>query len=176
MPMPRQSARRCGQRAGLTLLELLVSMTASTALIAGLSSALFIATRMIEPPQRPNHETAESARECEQLLQELRYITSIESVGENLLDIEVPDRDEDGISEYVRIQWSGVAGESLMWTMNDEPSIPIVNDVHDWQLSTQLADTGEVVSIGMRLQVGSHSVGEVWSTIDLPNRPRIVSN
>ena len=161
---------------GFTLLELIVSMLASTALVAGLSSTLFVATQIVDPPQSPNTSTANASMDLEQILQDLRYATQVYELSSHRLDVEVPDRDGDGSAERIRMVWSGELGDPVTWELNSEPAIPIVQDVHNWSVTRRMLGTGEIVLLEMDLQVGLGAAGQVQSQIDLPNRPEIVEN
>lgn len=172
--MRQQQVIHCeGIRSGLTLLELMVSMLASTALVAGLSSTLFVATQIVDPPSRPDRVTAQASLEVDRLLQDLRYATLIHEMDDRTVDIDVADRDSDGLSERIRIVWSGVAGDPITRSINGDSAVPLVQNVFEMQMTSQATDSGEIVSLGMRLQIGPSSTGLVQSRIDLPNRPYV---
>ncbi|WP_166830995.1 hypothetical protein [Thalassoroseus pseudoceratinae] len=174
--VPKEFSARRDWPTGFTLLELIVSMLASTALVAGLSSTLFVATQIVDPPKSPNAATANAFMDLERILQDLRYAIRVHELSSHRLDVEVPDRDGDGSTERVRLVWSGGSGDPVTWEWNDEPAIPIVQDVHNWGVTRRMLETGEIVLLEMDLQVGSASYGRVQSQIDLPNRPEMVAN
>ncbi len=158
---------------GFTLLELLVSLLASTALIVGLSSSLFIATQIVTPPTRSDRVAAQSSMEIEQLLQDLRYASLVHELSDRVIDVNVADRDSDDHPERIRISWSGVAGAPVIRQVNDDEGIVLMQNVHVWDVDSQALESSEVVSIGVTLQVGASSEGLVRSRIDLPNRPTL---
>lgn len=126
---------RMQKRAAFTLAETIVSAVALSLLMAGMGSAILIASRSI-PELGPQGESRLTAvnRNAQTLLDELRTARWIKSASTDDLHFSVPDRDGDGEPESIQYTWSGTAGDPLKRSYNGETSVEVLSDVTDYSL------------------------------------------
>ena len=58
----------------------------------------------------------------------------------NAITLSVPDRDADGVSEDIRYSWSGTAGASIYRQYNAQTALPVLDNVHVFQLGYDLVN------------------------------------
>ncbi|MCA9048510.1 MAG: prepilin-type N-terminal cleavage/methylation domain-containing protein [Planctomycetaceae bacterium] len=104
--------RAFADRHGYTLIELSVSLVASSLLLAGLGSAVVITSRAINP-----HHTQRSVLECAEASQllgdELQSAVHVLEQDDSLVEFAVADRNADGIPDRIRYEWKSASGELL---------------------------------------------------------------
>jgi hypothetical protein len=127
------------RRFGHSLMELVVAMVASAALLAGLGSVMMIARQTALSPSAGEHRVL-SAQVVSSMADELRYATLILQRTPRMLEFVVADRDGDGAAERIRYDWSGVSGSSLEKTVNGEDPIVVLANVEHFQLEYTLAE------------------------------------
>jgi prepilin-type N-terminal cleavage/methylation domain-containing protein len=121
---------------GFTMLEMLVAVIASTFLLAGLGSVMFIARQVAYSPTAAARR-AKTADIINQISDELRYATVITQQTSQILEFIVADRDNDGTSEKIRYEWSGVAGDPLVKTVNGGTSVAVLTSVYAFNVTVQ---------------------------------------
>jgi hypothetical protein len=114
--------------AGHTLIELVVAMVASTVLLAGLGSVMFIARQVAYSPSGASRRT-EAADVLSQLTDELQYATLVIGQSANVLEFLVGDRDADGTAEKIRYEWSGTSGAPLRKSINGGALVTVLESV-----------------------------------------------
>jgi hypothetical protein len=122
------------QRVGFTLAELVVSLATATLLMAGMMSAILIATRSA----KTNPGTAlviDGSLALEDLVAELRDAVYFKQRSATVVSFTVPDRDSDGDVETIRYSWSGTLGDSLLREYNGGSAVAVVDDVHAFSLA-----------------------------------------
>ncbi len=133
-------------RRAFTLVELVLSMAVMSILLGGLASAMIIATRAI-----PNRESApgtamESAYATEQLAGELAVAKTFSVRSPTVVEFKVDDRNNDGVDEVIRYEWSGTSGASLTRKYNSDAAVPVIGDVNEFALDYTLTPvTAQVV-------------------------------
>jgi prepilin-type N-terminal cleavage/methylation domain-containing protein len=100
------------RRRGLSLIELLVSMTAASALVAGTASTLYVAVRASDPKYAPSVSVLEASSGVADMVMDLQYALSVTSATSTGVTVTVPDRDANASTETIRYAWSG-AGQPL---------------------------------------------------------------
>src|SRR5205809_2173009 len=95
-----------------TMLELIVATIASTFLLAGLGSVMFIARQTAYAPTAAA-KRAKAADIVNLISDELRYATIITQQTPQILEFIVADRNNDGTAEKIHYEWSGTAGDPL---------------------------------------------------------------
>ena len=101
------------KRSAFTLVELVISLSIATILLAGMTSALFLATRAMPGDARPVDQlAAETVTACD-LTSELSYACNIVERGVRAITFTVADRNADGSPECIRYCWSGTSGDAL---------------------------------------------------------------
>ena len=126
------------RRRGHTLMELVVAMAASTFLIAGMGSVMFIGRQIAYTPTDVTRR-ATASDVVAQICDELRYATSVIQQTSQILEFVVADRNADGTAEKFRYEWSGVAGEPLRKSVNGGTSVDILPAVNNFNITLQQA-------------------------------------
>lgn len=122
------------RRGGHTLVELLVSMTAATFLMAGLGSCLMVATRAFDG--NFNALTRSRAAEVqEDLIADLHQATSFVTRTADSVSFRVPDRDNDGLGETLAYTWTGLPAAELHYAKNGNAPVTVLENVQDFNLS-----------------------------------------
>ncbi len=106
------------QHAGFSLLEVVIASAASTVLVAGLASAIFIASETLDVESGSLATANETNRVIEQINHDLHSAVTISELTNTSVTMTVPDRDGDTVPETIRYYWSGVAGSDLDHTYN----------------------------------------------------------
>lgn len=132
------TARRCVTRPvtrrGFTLIEMVVSLTILAVVMTGTYSLVLLASKMVPGRTSPQTCTLEGARTLEQLSADLAYATAVTDLQVSSITFTVPDRTGDGAGESLRYTWSGIAGDSLMYSLNGAAEVPIADDVREFSI------------------------------------------
>lgn len=120
--------------AGFTLIELLVSIAIMAVLVAGIASAIMLATRAAEGAGQPAVQ-AEAARLIDQMTTDLALTLSFSERTATAVTFTVPDRDDDEAPETIRYAWSGVPGDPLTRTYEGGEAMTIAENVHQFNLT-----------------------------------------
>ncbi|MCA9146996.1 MAG: prepilin-type N-terminal cleavage/methylation domain-containing protein [Planctomycetaceae bacterium] len=126
--------RLTAKQRGFTLAELVIAVATSSLLVAGMTSAIFLAVRSADT----NSGTAlaiQGSMVLEDIAAELRDAVYFKQRTATSVMFTVPDRDGDGDVETIRYSWTGTAGASLLREYNGGSAIPTVDDVHGFQLA-----------------------------------------
>src|SRR3954463_16261535 len=124
------------RRPAFTMLELLVAMVASTFLLAGLGSVMYIARQVAYSPASATRR-AKTADIINQISDELRYATYITQQTGQILEFVVADRNNDGTAEKIRYEWSGTAGDPLRKTVNGGTAVDVLPSVYAFNVTLQ---------------------------------------
>ena len=130
------------QRAGYTLVELVVAIVASSMLIVGLASSIFIATQIVDPGKR-TQQILDASETIRIIDDELRYANDIVDRSSTAIEFIVHDRTGDGQMDRIRYEWSGSSGDPLTKTMNGStqaiivPSVEFLNFNYTLETSTE---------------------------------------
>ncbi len=120
-----------GRRA-YTLVELVVAMAATSVLLAGMASAIFVAGRASDPGTLPAN-TIQGSMTAEEIAAELRLATSFTSRTATSVEFTVPDRDNDSAPETIEYVWSGTPAAPLQRTYNGGAVVEVLQNVHEFQ-------------------------------------------
>lgn len=133
---PRQRCR------ALTLVELVVSTLIAAILVSGMASAILIATRALPENSAELNGPADAADAAELIASELLCATSVTSLSDTGITFTVADRDGDDAPETIQYKWSGVAGDPLQRSYNGATAGALVDEVHDFELISQMRTDG----------------------------------
>jgi len=165
---------------GHSLMELVVAMVASCALLAGLGSVMMIARQVALTPSAANRRM-DAVAAINQITEELRYATVVLQQTSRCLEFIVADRNGDGTADKIRYEWSGVAGAPLYKTHNGGTST-IAQTVQDCTFSYQTVATASspvarscITHALVRLQLGAESHSRVEAAIPLMTRPETLT-
>jgi prepilin-type N-terminal cleavage/methylation domain-containing protein len=130
-------------RSAFTLVELVISLAIATILLAGMTSALFLATRAMPGDARlVDQLAAETVTACD-LTSELSYACHIVERGVRGVTFTVPDRNADGSPECIRYRWSGTPGDALMRQYNYGTTVAVLPDVREFALTYDVVEVDE---------------------------------
>ncbi len=132
MNIPNRPQRR---PQAFTMLELMVAMVASTFLMAGLGSVMFIARQVAYSPTAAERR-AKTGDVINQISDELRYATVITQQTSQILEFVVADRNNDGTAEKIRYDWSGAAGEPLRKSVNGATAVDVLTSVYAFNVGS----------------------------------------
>jgi hypothetical protein len=166
-------SRQLSIRTGHSLLELVCTMVAGSVLMAGLASVMFVAGQVAYTPAASSRRL-EASQVVNQLADEVRGATFFITHTSHTLEFVVADRDNDGLAERIRYDWSGTAGAPLYKTVNSGTAVAVLASVQNFQLTytlnpttttvTPTVDTSEAV-----LQSNTNVTGSQYRTIDATN-------
>jgi len=118
-----------------TLAELLVSLGLAGVLMAGLGSAVLLATHSVPSPSGPANQVGASAPGVDVLTTELYYARSFASIQPTSVTFPVAPRGADAGPETITYSWSGNKGDALMRKYNAGAAVPVVNNVYGLNFS-----------------------------------------
>jgi type II secretory pathway pseudopilin PulG len=121
------------RRSGITLIELVVSVTVSAMLVLGLGSALTISARSIRPTANAS-ATLRASKCIRQLQDDLRFATAILEYSPGSVRIITTDADTDGEPDVVAWNWSYESGAPLTRQVNGGTAVPACDGVTDFGL------------------------------------------
>ena len=140
MPWTRQRQR------AVTLVELTVSMAVGGILVAGLGSAMVLASRAIPDAESPARTTTEAYFVAEQIAGELFCAQTFTERSATVVEFAVADRDNDSTPEMIRYEWSGTPGDPLTRQYNGGAAAAVTEDVHDFALSYDTVTQSETTT------------------------------
>lgn len=158
------------RRPGLTLLELMVSLTTSGILLVGMSSALFIALQATNPSSSSTPATLAGLDQLTMMFTELQHALTITEQNATAITVTVADRDGDMAADVIRYAWSGTEGDPLTRQLNAGASVSVVEEVEDFDIE-YYAPAGPVEYLTIMLQVTNDANAAVQTAIPLLNRP-----
>ena len=145
-PRPPQIPRAPGPpavRAGLTLIELSVSLAVVSIVLGAIGSTVVLVTHAVPGAGDPATRTIAAGRVGERLTAELSEAIHICQWPANAITFTVADRDADGSPERICYSWSGTPGEPLTRAYNGGAAVTVVQDVHEFQLTYDLKTVSE---------------------------------
>lgn len=117
-----------------TLAELTVSLGIVGLLMAGLGSAVLLATRAVPSPASPANQIGAAAQGVDLLATDLYYARSFTSIQPTSITFTVAPRGSDSAPETISYSWSGAKGAPLMRQYNANPAVPVVRNVYNLNL------------------------------------------
>jgi prepilin-type N-terminal cleavage/methylation domain-containing protein len=131
------------RRPAFTLVELVLTTAIVGILMAGLSSAVVLATRALPNEDRNSSRVLEQRRWTDGLLADLEYAWHITERGANAITFTVADRNGDGSPECLRYAWTGKAGDPLTLEYNHAAATTVLENVQQFDLSYDLRSVTE---------------------------------
>ncbi|MGH7200896.1 MAG: hypothetical protein ACREJB_09845 [Planctomycetaceae bacterium] len=118
-------------RGGYTLLELAVGLIAVAALLAGTAATLVVATQAADTSIGPADDALDAQGAVVDLTGELRSAVQLTRRDADALQFTTTRRDE---PVTIRYEWSGEKGGPLERTIDDGPTVAVLDDVHEFAL------------------------------------------
>jgi hypothetical protein len=124
-------------RSGFSLIELSVGLVASSFLLLGLGSSIFLATQANRVDIGPFRSSSQGASAIDEVSRELSYATAVHSITPaRNIQVEVPDRTGDAVADVVRYQWSGTAGDPLQRVFNGGTATNVIPALQSFGLTS----------------------------------------
>lgn len=136
---------RGGPPVGFTLLETVTATAASSILLLALGSAMLLTSRALPAADSPAVQAVAAAGILEQVAAELQYALSFEQRSNGMVEFTVPDRNNDGLPEVIRYEWSGTAGAALTRRYNGGTASEVLSNVRDFTLSYDIQGISQEV-------------------------------
>jgi len=160
------------RRLGHTLMELVVALVASAALMAGLGAVMMIARQTALTPSAAERRTL-AAHVVNSMADELRYATLIIQRTPRILEFIVADRNADGVADKIRYEWSGTLDDPLYKTVNSGAPVVVAHNVQQFQLD--YTTTAQVTSVQTTIDSAESALaswggtGSLSETISIAN-------
>ena len=135
---PTNAAIPSTRRNGVTLFELIISLTASSFLLVGIGSSLYIATQATDPQLGSVQGTVDGSQTLCDLAAELGFAQSFTERTATSVEFTVADRTGDTNPETIRYAWSGTLGDPLTRQFNGGAVIIMLENVYDFNLDYQI--------------------------------------
>ena len=167
-------------RLGNTLMELVASIAATSILMAGMGSVMFVAARSTNDSETPAMQIVASAT-AHEILSDLQFAKSLVQRSATAVEFSVADRDADAMDEIIRYAWSGTPGDPLTRQHNSQTAIDYLDNVHVFgytdHVETVVAfggtQTHYVYQSDIRLQVGDDPSSLVSGAVKTLNAPEV---
>ncbi|MDA1014319.1 MAG: hypothetical protein O3A00_07680 [Planctomycetota bacterium] len=167
-------------RGGFTLLELVASMISVGILLLGLMSTLIVASRATNLENTPAPAAIDSATVLEQLSSDLNSATGFVTWTGTAVEFTVPDRDNNGSDETIRVEWSGNSGSPLQRKVNAGPLSTIADNVHNFSLEYETLTTGSgneaatyLTRVIATLQISKFNAASTTLSCQTLNQPKL---
>jgi type II secretory pathway pseudopilin PulG len=129
-------------RVGFTLVEMVMSMVIMMTLMAGIGSAIMVASRALDNGNTPSAESASALLAINQVTEDLTFALSFTERTATSAEFTVPDRTGDLVPETIRYAWSGVAGQPLTREFNGGAPVNVIAKVDDFDMNYLLRTVG----------------------------------
>lgn len=121
-------------RAGMQLLELIVSLASASVLLAGMTSAVLIANRSADLARTRQATSTRNIAGFDRLRSDLSEASPVTNRTARSVTLSVNDRDEDGGRETIQYQWLG-AGNPLQMSINSAAWQGITDNLDAFQFA-----------------------------------------
>ena len=165
---------------GVTLAELIVSMAITTMLLAGIGSAILLATHAIPDGESPVETTLETAAVADQILADLRYAKTFLKREPADVEFTVADRTGDALDDTMRYLWSGTPGDPVTRQFNGGNTPAILENVEQFDLTYRVRTLAEtttnryfVTAVDVKLRVRSDPARRIDAGTHMANEPEV---
>ena len=162
-------------RPGVSLVELVLSMVVMTILLAGMSSAMVLASRAVPDLETPLKAMADGYHAADGLAGELFAAQTITFRSATVVEFTVDDRaDADTNPEIIRYSWGGTAGQPLTRQYNNGTIGTVLENVYQFDLryDTQIiSGASKVTVVHITIRAGADATSRVDTSVQLPNQP-----
>lgn len=128
------TSRTQSKRGGYTLLELLVASLSATLLVAGLASAMFLASRTADSTDTTGEAAIQAHAAISDFTADVQLATSFSEISDTAVTFSVPDRNGDDVTETIRYAWSGTKGDPLTRQYNGGAVATVAENVHAFRI------------------------------------------
>lgn len=125
-------------RLGYSLIEMVLSLTLLSLVMATVSSAVIFAGSASQDEDGPEMTLAMDGRAISQIAEDLSLAGYLLEQSDNTVTIVVADRTGDGNPDRIRYAWSGKAGDPLTYQINDDNAINLLDSTASFELDYTL--------------------------------------
>ena len=169
-----------GRRLAYTLMELVASIAATSILMAGMGSVMFVAARSTDDSSTPANQIVASAA-AHEILSDLQFAKSFLGGSSTAVKFSVADRDGGDTDETIRYAWSGTPGAALTRQYNSQTVVDYLDNVHDFGYTDHVetveafdgTQTHHVYQSDIWLQVGDDPAARVIVGVKPLNAPEV---
>lgn len=161
-------------RRAYTLTELVVTLPLMTLLLAGMASAIGLASRSMPDGSTANSAALRTAAAMDQFAVELGYATSITSRTATSIVFVTPDRSGNTVAETITYAWSGTAGAPFTRSINASAAETLIPSVQQFAMTYDAEVVGSVQylqGINVSLMTPLGSARPLLVRIDAYNEP-----
>lgn len=127
-------------RGGFSLVEMVVSLAVVSVLLAGMTSAVVLASRALPSHDGPAAATVDTAAALHQLRDDLRGATELLNRSATSVTLHLPDRGGDGRPEVITYAWGGNVGDPLTRRVNRGEATDLLTGLADFGLTYDTRD------------------------------------
>jgi type II secretory pathway pseudopilin PulG len=131
----RPAASIRSRRPGYTLVELMVSVGMASLLMGSLASVMYCAGRTLDHDDDKSIQTKQANDAFDDMAMDLAHATGFTERTSHAVTFQVPDRNNDSLSETIRYSWSGTLGDPLQIAYNGGTPATLVANVQALNLS-----------------------------------------
>ena len=139
----QRRASRDFRRPAFTLIEMVVAVSVMSVLMFGVASAILIASHAMPKANDPNQLIRDGAWAVDELSEEVRAALWFIEHTATAMTLTVPDRDNDGLPERIRYEWSGSPGDPLTRQYNGGTVVHVIEELYDFALSFEIKSVVE---------------------------------
>ncbi|MEZ6048367.1 MAG: hypothetical protein R3C11_22890 [Planctomycetaceae bacterium] len=129
-------------RTGYTLIELIVSIGASSFLVMGLGSSLYLAGQAISPSQ-VLESTLDATEALHNFTDDVQNAIYLSEHTDKVIEFVVQDMDGDNSPDVVRYEWGGDPGDPLIKKFNFGTPVQVLDSVQNFELKYNSRSTIE---------------------------------
>ena len=130
-PIRRKSQRA---RSGISLLELVVSLPATAMLIGCLGLCIGLMMKAKTQDEKLFQTSYQLSETLSRISSDLESATSIAFISTDRVEFTVPDRNNDGLPEQIKYEWTSLT-HSILWSTNNGPQTTLFDDVGLFELT-----------------------------------------
>ncbi|MCA9041589.1 MAG: hypothetical protein KDA65_14645 [Planctomycetaceae bacterium] len=129
-------------RQGYTLIELVVSVAASSMLVLGLGSSLYLAGQAVAPSE-VLEDTLIATEALHNLTDDVQNAIYLSEHTDKAIEFVVRDMDGDGSPDVIRYEWGGTPGDPLLKKINYGTAVEVIDHVESFELKYNTRSTTE---------------------------------
>ena len=152
----RQAAHRA---AGHTLIELVLSLTLLSIVMASVGSAMMFAAQASPSLDGPTATIIKDAGVMNRIADDIAQAKYVLEYKSNAITVVTDDRTGDGIPDKIRYAWDGTAGDPLTYEINDSSPMTILQSVDtfelDYEIKTVITTIPPAISFGPEALISS---------------------
>lgn len=155
----------------MTLIELVVALSITSLVLAGVGAAVRLAAGAMPGRDDALAGLLRGQRFLDEFLDSFATATGIEELDAEGVTFTVPDRDKDGVSERMAYLWSTSPGEPVRLSVNGGPEVKVLEACEGFVLNP-IEEDGRLSAVQVSLDLGGRA-GVLRSGTRVLNRPEV---